>query len=491
MSLKQCAPFKQYAVFGLLLVAFFAGVTSALAHSDLAKSDMAKSDVTKSDVTKSGLASSDLINDKTILEKSLMLLDSDRAKRSTALSWLEASQTKSVIPALIDVLRFAGQDRTAFLAALRTLSGADAGSSWHEWMLWQQEHREIPPFKGYDVFKAKIMTIVDPKFVVFLYPGVRHDIRLEEIAWGGVIKDGIPALTNPRLLSPQTATYLTDEELVFGVKINGDARAYPLRIMDWHEMFNDVIGGVPVSLAYCTLCGSGILYETLVKGRTKPLIFGSSGFLYRSNKLMYDKETNSLWDQFAGKPVVGTLTGSNIHLKTRPVVITSWKKWRELNPQTKVLSLETGYQRDYTPGQPYNDYFSSPNLMFPAVVDERKLRAKDYVFALRGSSHEKAWPLSLFKTKRVINDTAGILPLTLIGNAATRSVRAYRTTGQAFKAGKTDQEINHDGRVWQVTEEALVSDTGKKLHRLPGHIAYWFAWSGNFGATGDLGTLED
>ncbi len=462
MALKQCASLKQYAVFSLMLVTFFVGVTSALAKPNL-------------------------INDEIILEKSLLLIDRDRVKRTAAISWLATSKAKTAIPALIQVLRFGGQDSRDLLQALRTLSGADAGARWHDWMLWQQARSEIKPFKGYDVFKAKIMANIDPNFNVFLYPGVRHDIRLEEIAWGGVLKDGIPALTNPKFIEPQTARYLTDDELIFGVEINGDARAYPLRMMDWHEMFNDVIGGVPVSLAYCTLCGSGILYETLLEGRTKPLIFGSSGFLYRSNKLMYDKETNSLWNQFAGKPVVGTLTGSNIQLKTRPVVITSWKKWHHLHPRTKVLSLETGYQRDYTPGRPYNDYFSSPNLMFPAAVDERKLRAKDYVFALRGSAHEKAWPLSLFKTRRVINDTAGIVQLTLLGDPSTRSVRAYRTKGQAFKAGKTDQEIILDGQVWQVSEEALISDKGEKLYRLPGHIAYWFAWSGNFGATGELG----
>ena len=98
-------------------------------------------------------------------------------------------------------------------------------------------------------------------------------------------------------------------------------------------------GGVPAALAYCTLCGSGILFETAVAGRPEPFVFGSSGFLYRSNKLMYDRETNSLWNQFLGSPVVGPLTGSGIELEIRPVVITSWGDWRAGHPHTKVLSL--------------------------------------------------------------------------------------------------------------------------------------------------------
>ena len=112
----------------------------------------------------------------------------------------------------------------------------------------------------------------------------------------------------PLSASPASAaSYLNPDDPVFGVEINGDARAYPLRIANWHEMVNDVVGGVPVSLAYCTLCGSGILFDGRVAGRAEPFTFGSSGLLYRSNKLMYDRQTDSLWEQLAGHPVTGSL----------------------------------------------------------------------------------------------------------------------------------------------------------------------------------------
>lgn len=104
------------------------------------------------------------------------------------------------------------------------------------------------------------------------------------------------------------ADYLSDHEPVFGVSINGDQRAYPLRILDWHEMANDVVGGRPVARAYCTLCGSGILYDATAAGQT--YVFGSSGFLFRSNKLMYDRTTNTLWNRLTGEPVIGKLVGS-------------------------------------------------------------------------------------------------------------------------------------------------------------------------------------
>ncbi len=420
------------------------------------------------------------------VDEAFALLAPEFERRKQALAYFSERGDPDAIPALIQALRFIRADRPSFYDALTELAGENPGDSWHDWMLWQQAHPEIRPFDGFISFKAGLYSEIDADFRLFLYENVKHEIRIEEITWGGVRKDGIPALTNPTLITPEAADYLTNDELVFGVEINGDARAYPLRIMDWHEMFNDVIGGVPVSLAYCTLCGSGILFETAVPGRGDPFVFGSSGFLYRSNKLMYDTETHSLWNQFTGRPVVGPLTGSGLELNTRPVAITTWAKWRAKHPETRVLSLETGHERDYTPGRPYGSYFASSELMFPALVDESQLKAKDYVFALRSSGHERAWPLSLFETRPVINDRAGAVFVTLIGDSDSRTVRAYRTEGQAFTPGDTPEAVALDGAQWRIEEQALVGPDGREAPRLPGHIAYWFAWSGYFGDQGSV-----
>jgi hypothetical protein len=410
------------------------------------------------------------------------------AERHKALETLVASGRADVAPILILALRFSrGTFEEDVLGGLQKLTGVNAGQEWADWMRWQEAHPETGTIPGFAKLQARVYDLIDPNFQVFLPgSGVRHEIRLEEIAWGGVRKDGIPALTNPRLVPAPAASYLQPGDLVFGVAINGDVRAYPLRIMDWHEMFNDVIGGVPLSLAYCTLCGSGILFETSVEGRPEPFVFGSSGFLYRSNKLMYDTATHSLWNQFTGRPVVGPLTGSGILLKTRPVVIASWADWKARHPDTKVLSLETGHDRDYSPGAAYASYFASPALMFPTNVDQSKLKQKDFVFALRSSGAEKAWPLQLFEGGAVINDRAGILDLVLIGDAATRTVRAYRSEGLAFEKSARADELRHGEERWRVTEEALIAPSGRTLSRLPGHVAYWFAWSGYFGREGEL-----
>jgi hypothetical protein len=404
-------------------------------------------------------------------------------ERNSVIARLVERGNPDVVPALIQSLRFLqSNDPWTITAALQSLTGESLGGDWNKWMLWQEDHPEIAPFEGFAAYKEWVFTKIDPEFSLFINAGVPHTIRLEEITWGGVRKDGIPALVNPELVSAQdkVAGYLEDDELVFGVAINGDVRAYPLRVLDWHEMFNDVVGGVPVALAYCTLCGSGILFETAVEGRDTPFEFGSSGFLYRSNKLMYDRETNSLWNQFTGEPVVGALAGSGIALKIRPVAITSWQNWRAQNPQTRVLSLDTGHDRDYSLGKPYASYFNSPDLMFPALVKNTGLEPKDYLYALRLGSLEKAWSLALFADTPVLNDTIGARRVVLVGDPDSRTVRAYDAGETTFSAHiSTTGILMADDQEWLITEDALVlqgTGSDERFARLPGHIAYWFAW---------------
>ncbi len=401
--------------------------------------------------------------------------------RIAAREWmLERGQT-DVVPPLIRSLRYFPEDSSQTLLVLKELTGEDFGKNWFEWIVWWQDN-PTEPFTNNEIYLEKVFKRIDKNFDIFFYPDIERQIRLEEILWGGVRKDGIPALTNPKLILANEADYITDKELVFGISINGDTRAYPYRFMDWHEMLNDEIGGVAVSLAYCTLCGSGILYKTQIGSNKEPIIFGSSGFLYRSNKLMYDQETHSLWNQFNGQPVVGKLTNSGIKLEVLPLVTTTWGEWLKQHPDTKVLAEDTGFHRDYTPGAAYGAYFFSEELMFPASVQDKTLNKKEKVFGLRISGANKAWPLSSFKKQTVINDQIGIIPIVLIGNEKSETVRAYRSDGIQFKLSESG-ELTADNQVWTLTENELIGPNNKKLSRLPGHISYWFAWTGYFPET--------
>ncbi len=411
-------------------------------------------------------------------------------ERRSALETLAKLGDKSLIPTLVLAMRWSGDD-VDVARALSTLTGTKI-TTWHEASDWQEAHPEIVPHPSYRPLKLRFWANTDERFSAFfdspLATREKMKIRFEEIVWGGVLVDGIPSLDKPFMVAANKARYLLDTDLVFGVAINGDVRAYPLRIMGWHEMFNDVIGGVPVALAYCTLCGAGILFETHVEGRKKPFVFGSSGFLYRSNKLMFDRETKSLWNQFTGKPVVGPLVESGIELKVRPVAITSWKDWRTQNPGTTVLSIETGYRRDYGSGVTYRKYFASPDLMFPVRVrDESVVKRKDFVFGIRTVGAAKAWPVEAFRSKSVINDRVGSKAVVLIGDAATRTVRAYERGAETFQAATAGKRRFASGSgAWRLTEDALISDDGRKLPRVPGHISYWFAWDSYLGVKAEL-----
>ena len=407
-----------------------------------------------------------------------------------AIETLQERGGTDLVAGLIFAMRFTRQDERPIVRLLQDITGDATRESWFDWMLWQEAHPEVIPHPSYVALKRTLYLQIDPNFDVFLKQDYidreRMKIRFEEITWGGVRKDGIPSLDNPELIPGAEADYLVGSDFVFGVSINGDTRAYPLRIMGWHEMFNDVIGGVPLALAYCTLCGSGILFETDLPDRETPLVFGSSGFLYRSNKLMFDRETHSLWNQFTGKPVMGPLVDSGIELKQRPVVIEPWIRWFARNPDTKVLSLNTGHRRDYGSGVVYEKYFASPKLMFPAIVDETRQKQKDYVFGIRTFGGAKAWPVTAFEGGRVINDRVANLNVVLVGDRLGRTVRAYDRGDRIFGPGEDATELFSGIETWQVTEEALIGPDGEKAPRVAGHVAYWFAWNGYLGAESEF-----
>ena len=171
----------------------------------------------------------------------------------------------------------------------------------------------------------------------------RHSIPLKEIRGGGPPKDGIPALFDPSFVSPAEAGSLRDKDLILGVSLAGVSKAYPIRILNWHELVNDLIGARPILVSWCPLCGSGIVYDPVIDGTR--YLFGVSGLLYSRNVLMYDRQTNSLWSQLALQAVTGPMAGTS--LSVLPAEHTTWGEWKRRHPETLVLSFDTGYTRDY------------------------------------------------------------------------------------------------------------------------------------------------
>ncbi|MCA9970723.1 MAG: DUF3179 domain-containing protein [Anaerolineales bacterium] len=436
----------------------------------------------------------------------MAFLDDSDADAQAALDRVLAAGDQRFTAVLIEMFRARaiGIVRTlefeTYAAALETLTGQPLGTGLGSWIEWYAGTDLVPP-PGFTSWKGRLYVRLDVFFGEFLQDRHPSRIRVEEIMWGGVVVDGIPALDNPAMLPAAEAEYLDPENAVFGLVVNGEARAYPLRILDWHEMANDVIGGVPVSLAYCTLCGAAIAYDGRASdGET--YTFGSSGFLYRSNKLMYDRQTRTLWNQLTGEPVLGELAASDVTLSLLPVVLTTWAEWQARHPETLVVDIETGYGRAYTPGAAYGNYFADERTMFPVAPRSDVLDTKAQIFALRLGGTPKAYPLEALVAAGVVNDVVAETAVVLIAPgalidvsgvnqyvgpvtyAAGAEVRAYAGDGRLFKPGaKPDTVLDEAGGVWQVTEEALIGPDGEMAPRLPGHLAYWFGWYAFFPQT--------
>ena len=180
------------------------------------------------------------------------------------------------------------------------------------------------------------------------------------------------------------------------------------------------------------------------------------------------------------------MVDSGIELQQRPVVIEPWIRWFARNPETKVLSLNTGHTRDYGSGVVYEKYFASPKLMFPTRVDQTRHKQKDYVFGIRTFGGAKAWPVTAFEGGRVINDRVAGLNVVLIGDRLGRTVRAYDRGEHEFSPGANASEVRSGGQIWTVGEEQLTAQDGTRVPRVAGHVAYWFAWNGYLGAESEL-----
>ncbi len=428
---------------------------------------------------------------------------SDTSGQLIVLGVIEASEDLSFVPVLAELIQVPlTREELAFndsvvIPVLEKITGQTFGYDGKAWVEWLVGQPDIVPPDAYLKWKVDLLSQVDSRFRDYfvdketdqLYPREKIRLELPLVVWGGVLQDdgsglSIPALVNSPMIAAAEAAYLKDDDRVFGVSINGDSRAYPLMIMNWHELANDVVGGVPVALAYCTLCGSGILFDSSVDGTT--YTFRTSGLLYKSNKLMYDLDTKTLWNQFTGEPAIGELADSGITLKALPITLTTWGDWLASHPETNVLNINTGFLRNYvsegSQGAAYNDYFSDPELWFPLSDHDDRLWPKTVVFGLAIDGDARAYPTERMKLAPVVNEIIGVTGVVLITNPTTGAVRAYERKGLRFLevVGGEGEELLRDdaGGEWRIEEAAIVSTggSGLRLDRIAGRTAFWFAW---------------
>lgn len=243
---------------------------------------------------------------------------------------------------------------------------------------------------------------------------------------GGPPRDGIPAIDSPKFIRADRADYLWGSDRVLGLRRHGITRAYPIAILNWHEIVNDRVDGESIALSYCPLCGSGVAYVARVHDRT--LTFGVSGLLYNSDVLLYDHQTESLWSQIMAQAVSGPLKGQR--LTTIPVVHTTWADWKARYPDTTVLSRDTGYRRDYT-RDPYAGYEKRATLLFPVSAKDARFHPKALVIGLEIGGRYKAYPFSeLERAAGDINDTIAGREVIVRFDPDHRTASVYDASGE-------------------------------------------------------------
>ncbi|MCZ6788872.1 MAG: DUF3179 domain-containing protein [Chloroflexi bacterium] len=320
-----------------------------------------------------------------------------------------------------------------------------------------------------------------------------HSVPYSEILSGGPSRDGIPPIDNPRFATFEDADgWLGGQEPVIAFELNGDARAYPLQILTWHEIVNDVVGEVPVTVTFCPLCNSAIVFDRRLDGVVYD--FGTSGKLRNSDLIMWDRQTESWWQQFIGEAIVGKLTGKK--LAFLPASIISWEDFKAANPEGKVLSRDTGFSRDYG-RNPYSGYdqADNPPFLFAGDLDGRLL-PKERVVAVTIGDADAAFPFSVLENERVVNYTVNGQELVVLFKPGTRSaldrssIKDSRDVGATgvFDAHLDGRKLtfhadgerfvdNETGSVWNILGQATQGPlTGSRLTPIVHANHFWFAW---------------
>jgi hypothetical protein len=317
-----------------------------------------------------------------------------------------------------------------------------------------------------------------------------------EIISGGPPPDGIPPIDDPKFRSIEEAdASLADTEPVVVLDIDGDARAYPVEILIWHEIVNDTVGGVPVAVTYCPLCNSAVTYRREVRGTETT--FGTSGMLFSSALVMYDRATESLWTHFDGRAVAGVLAGDR--LQPIPSPLLAWSDFKAAYPDGQVLSRDTGFRRDY--GR--NPYFGYDNpdtnpFLFRGTLDERA-RAKQRVVGVAIADAATAFSLDALATGQAsaLNTEVGGTAVVILWRAGQNTALEEADTSKGRDVGSVgvflpvvdgrtltfqadgDRFVDTDtGTRWDITGQAITGElTGTRLERIPHLDTFWFAWS--------------
>ena len=320
----------------------------------------------------------------------------------------------------------------------------------------------------------------------------KHSIEYHDLLSGGPPRDGIPPIDQPKFIENQLAAqWLKPNDPVIALEINGDARAYPLQILTWHEIINDFVGEIAVTITFCPLCNSAIVFKRNHQGITYD--FGTSGLLRHSDLVMYDRQTESLWQQFTGEAIVGVMTGEQLMMI--PSGLIGFEQFQAAYPAGKILSKETGYSREYgrNPYPGYDDIRNNP-FLFRDPLDER-LPAMARVVTVSDGKYHNAYPVELLEKLGVIHHQLGNQAVVIFHQDGVSSALDTTRIANGDDVGATGvfvplvgkQELTfvkergfvdeQTGSHWNIVGQAILGPLkGKQLERLVHADQFWFSW---------------
>ncbi len=326
-----------------------------------------------------------------------------------------------------------------------------------------------------DVKSESDVQITSATSDIMITDGKKHIIPLDKIRGGGPPKDGIPSIDEPKFVTVDESQFVSDQDIVIGLDINGETKAYPLFILVWHEIVNDVVGGIPVSVTYCPLCYTNQVFDRTLDGTI--VEFGTSGKLYNSNLVMYDRLTDSYWSQGLGLAIVGELSGDS--LDTIPFDVITWGDWKELHSDTVVLTTDTGYIRSYTT-DPYGSYYTNPQILFPVDNQDDRIPLKEIIVGFHQDDIFKAYKQSDVESNVVINDTVGDSSILVVSMFAGNSrIFDRMVNGETLNFTFEDGLIldTRTNSVWNYDGKSISGPMkGEQLSRLSINPGFWFSW---------------
>ena len=311
-------------------------------------------------------------------------------------------------------------------------------------------------------------------------------IPINEVRDGGPGKDGIPALGNPEMVEAGAISYLDSSDLIIGFQLGKDVRAYPHKILDWHEIINDVVSGTPIAITYCPLTGTGIGWDRNINGQITS--FGVSGLLYNTNLIPYDRATDSNWSQIGLQSVNGPMIGTDVN--TFQVFETTWYTWKKMFPDTRVVSLNTGHSRNYQ-RYPYGNYRTEQGLIFSVSVNDERLPQKERVHGIIVDTNVKAYQFKNFGSFRIIEDEFQGEQLIIIGSEDKNFIVSFYSTmlnGEPIQFEMADSIMDgvilkdQFGNRWSIFGTAISGpNTGKQLEATNSFMGMWFSWAPFYG----------